>query len=220
MNIMGWFKKIIIGIIIILISTGGIFVVTNSAILLYGKYHTKDINTVESAPVAIVLGAAVLRDKTMSPVLADRAQSALELYQAGKVSKILVSGASRTVENDEVSPVRRFLIAQGVLPQDVFLDHAGFTTYDTMYRARHIFDVDRAIIVTQSFHLPRAIVIAKTLGIDAQGFSADHRIYLRKNYRREWLARPYAMGQLMIRRPAEKMGDVISLDQDGWVTWR
>jgi SanA protein len=216
---MNWFKKNIIGIIMILVSAGGIFLVVNSTILFYGKYHTKHIDTIESAPVAIVLGAAVLRDKTMSPVLADRAQTALELYQSEKVSKILVSGASKTVENDEVSPVRRFLVSAGVPSEDIFLDHAGFSTYDSMYRAKHIFEIDHAIIVTQQFHLPRALIIAKLLGINVQGVSADRRTYLRKNYRREWLARPYAVWQLIIHRSAEKMGERIPLNQDGRITW-
>lgn len=214
------FKKIlrIIGWLFVVFIIG--FFSINIFIIGFGKKNTKTLDTIEPAPVAIVLGAAVLRDKTMSPVLADRAQAALQLYQSGKVSRILVSGASRTVENDEVSPVRRFLVSQGVSPEDIFLDHAGFSTYDSMYRAKYIFEISDAIIVTQRFHLARALFIAHQLGINSQGFNADRRIYLRKNYVREWFARPYSVWQTLQYNQAEKMGTVISLDQDGQVTWQ
>src|SRR6185295_18531017 len=98
----------------------------------------------------------------------------IELYKAGTVSKILVSGDNSTVSHNEVNPVRDYLLASGIPDRDIFLDHAGFDTYSTMYRARDIFGVASILIATQSFHLPRAVFIARALGVDAYGVDADN----------------------------------------------
>ncbi|MBM3271756.1 hypothetical protein FJY94_00495 [Candidatus Kaiserbacteria bacterium] len=126
---------------------------------------------VPTADVAIVLGASVVRGKP-SPVLAERANAAIELYQSGKAYVILVTGDSMDRTHDEVSPVRAYLEAAGIPSRAIAVDRAGVDTYSSMFRAREVFCVPRAVIVTQDFHLPRAVFIARAVGIDASGFVA------------------------------------------------
>ena len=109
--------------------------------------------------VALVPGASVVGGKP-SRVLAERADMAIELYDQGKVLKILVTGDNGELTHDEVTPVRRYLLDAGIPADDIFLDHAGFDTYSSMYRARSVFDARSVTVVTQDFHLPRALFIA------------------------------------------------------------
>ncbi|OGC88362.1 hypothetical protein A2419_00715 [Candidatus Adlerbacteria bacterium RIFOXYC1_FULL_48_26] len=125
------------------------------------------------APVALVLGASVMSNGTLSAVMKERADRAATLYQSGVVSKILVTGDNSTLQYDEVYPVGKYLLALGVPQADIFLDYAGFDTYSSMYRARDVFGVSHMLIVTQQYHLPRAIFIARTLGVDAYGVDAS-----------------------------------------------
>ncbi len=122
--------------------------------------------------VAIVLGASVGKKTGLSPILEGRARAALTLYQTGKVSKILISGDNRDPSYDEVTPVRARLIKDGVREQDIMLDPLGVDTYSSMHRAATEFNVSGAIIVTQRFHLPRAVFLARTQGVDAYGYAA------------------------------------------------
>jgi len=138
--------------------------------------------------VAILLGASVYQNGRLTTVLEDRTITVLDLYNKGVVSKILVSGDSRTENYNEVLPVRKFLLERGVLEDDIILDYAGLDTFDTMYRAKNIFNINSAIIITQRFHLYRAIYIARSLGISAYGIPADKRVYYKKNYIREYFA--------------------------------
>jgi vancomycin permeability regulator SanA len=128
----------------------------------------------------------VLSNGGLSPILKDRADTAIQLYKLKKVSKIIVSGDNSTVSYNEVNPVRIYLLNKDVLDQDIFFDHAGFNTYSTMYRARDIFKVGSVLIVSQSFHLPRSVFIARELGINAYGVNADAGNILFKNYIRNF----------------------------------
>lgn len=141
------------------------------------NYIFEKITDVPQKQAALVLGALVYKNGTMSDSLADRVQTALELYQAGKVQKILISGDNSRTDYDEVSVGKDYLIRQGVPVGDVFLDYAGFDTYDSVYRAKAIFEVESIIICTQRFHLPRAVYIARSLSLDAIGMVADKHIY-------------------------------------------
>lgn len=125
-----------------------------------------------TAPVAIVPGASVHRDGSPSPQLADRLSTALGLARAGRVQRILVSGA-RNGAYDEAGPMRHWLTQHGLHPSAVLDDHAGFRTLDTMERAARVYDVRKAVVCTQSFHLPRAVFLARRAGIDAVGLAAD-----------------------------------------------
>ena len=167
--------------------------------------------------VAIVLGASVARG-VPSPVLAARAQEAVDLYLKGRVRKILVTGDSAALSHDEVTPVRKYLSTSGVLAEDIFLDHAGLDTYSSMYRARAVFGATSATIVTQNFHLPRALFIARALGIDAVGVVASGGTNF-NDYLREIPASWKALLDLLTRRQPQYLGESIPLSGDGQATW-
>ena len=121
------------------------------------------------APVAIVLGAAVHADGQPSPWLAHRLDVAADLYTSGRVEAILVSGDNRRAGYDEPTVMRRYLRSRGIPDQAIAMDYAGFDTYDTCVRARRIFGIDRALLVTQDFHEPRAVAICRSVGVDVDG---------------------------------------------------
>jgi len=138
---------------------------------------------VPDAPVALVLGAQVYSDGTPSPFLAARLEIASRLLAAGKVRAILVSGDHMRWEYDEPGAMLRQLLDRGVPASKVVLDHAGFDTYDSCARANRIFGVRKAIVVTQAYHLPRAVMLCRRLGVDAYGVGDDTV----RQYRRPWL---------------------------------
>ena len=107
----------------------------------------------------------------------DRAEPAIELYQRKKVQKILISGDHGTNNYDEVNTIKDFLLKQGIPGEDIFLDHAGFDTYDSLYRAKEIFQVSSVIVVTQRFHITRAVYIGQSLGVETTGIAADKQDY-------------------------------------------
>ncbi|WP_325176680.1 SanA/YdcF family protein [Paenibacillus alkalitolerans] len=153
--------------------------------------HIKEPGRTPEAEAILILGARVYSESHVSPMLNDRLEGGLELYQAGKAPKIIVSGDHGTVEYDEVNAMKGFLEERGVPPEDIFMDHAGFSTYESVYRARDIFGAKKIIIVTQGYHLKRAVYVARVLGIDAYGVASDPRSYYgaEKYEAREKLAR-------------------------------
>ena len=169
----------------------------------------------------IVPGALVFADQTPSVMLQDRLDVALQLYQNGVSDRILVSGDHGRLDYDEVNVMRQYLLDHGVPAERVFMDHAGFDTYDTLYRARDIFGVRRAIVVTQTFHLKRALYIGSLLGLDLQGVASDVRIYPRDSYYRfrEYFARSKAFleGALLHRKPVF-LGEPIPITGSGLAT--
>ncbi|MDP3837139.1 MAG: ElyC/SanA/YdcF family protein [bacterium] len=172
-----------------------------------------------SRPAALVLGAGV--KDTVSPVYADRLETAAELYQKGLVEKIIVSGDHGKAYYDEVNAGKDYMLAKNIPAEDIFLDHAGFRTYDSIYRARDIFGVDNFLIVTQDFHLPRALYIANRLNVTAWGCRADKRYYLNSSYmqRREYLASIKAWLDVNIKVRPRFLGEQIDITGDGRVTW-
>jgi vancomycin permeability regulator SanA len=136
-----------------------------------------DLQSVPAEPVAIVFGAGV-RGQGLSPMLMDRVRLAVDLYRAGRVRKLLMTGDNSRPDYDEVTPMRRFAVSRGVPEGDIVLDYAGFSTYESCYRARQVFGVKQAVLVTQSFHLARALYTCRQLGIEAVGVGApDWGIY-------------------------------------------
>ena len=194
-----------------------IFILVTNMVFYAGtkSYTYNDTMKVPNAEVALIPGAAVLKDGALSPIFIDRVDMAIKLYEAKKVSKILVSGDNSTVIYNEVNPVRLYLISKGIPDQDIFLDHAGFDTYSTMYRARDIFGVSSALITTQSFHLPRAVFIARRLGIKAYGVNADVGHILFSNNIREVFADEKAVLDLIFSRKPKYLGDKIPITGDG-----
>jgi SanA protein len=133
--------------------------------------------TVPKTKVAIVYGAAIYRNSRLSAVLRDRMDTAINLYESGKVEKILLSGDSRPTGYSEPLAMFHYAVQRGVPAEALEIDHGGLRTYDTCYRARREFDVSQATLVTQGFHLPRALYTCDRLGIDAVGVAADQRQY-------------------------------------------
>jgi SanA protein len=144
---------------------------------LYAIPRTYTLEAAPAKPVAIVFGAGLYRDGTPTPVLKDRIDAAAGLYFAGKVEKILMSGDNRYANYNEPGAMQAYAISLGVPQSDIVLDYAGRRTYDTCYRALKIFDVREAVVVTQSFHLPRALYTCNALGMEAIGVAADIREY-------------------------------------------
>lgn len=135
--------------------------------------HHYSIADVPPRPVAIVFGAQVRPNGRLSAMLADRVKTGVTLYQQGKVERLLMSGDHLTAHYNEPDAMRRYAIELGVPPEDVLLDYGGLRTYDTCYRAQHLYTIDSAILVTQEFHLDRALWVCQTLGIDSVGVAAD-----------------------------------------------
>lgn len=213
--------KIIKNIIIFgssLTLSGVVFVIVlNFVIYTYSKnYIYDDIEKIPGQYTAIVLGAKVMPSGNLSHIMYDRAISAVELYKNKKVKKILISGDHGTKNYDEVNATRKFMVQYGVNDSDIFTDHAGFDTYSTMVRADKVFCVDNAIIVTQQFHLYRAVFIARIKGIEAYGYSADKRNYLNIRYYvfREKIANIKAFLELLINKRPKYLGEKIPITGD------
>ncbi len=172
--------------------------------------------------VAIILGARVFpEDNRMSDMLKDRVLTALDLYNIGKVEKILISGDNGQENYDEVNIIKDFVLENGVPKEDVFLDHAGFDTYDSLYRAKEIFKVENAIVVTQAFHLPRAVYIGKKLDMEVYGIEADRQTYVTIKYNklREIPARLKAFANILFHTKPKYLGDPIPISGSGTLTW-
>lgn len=199
--------------LIVLIAAAGILIFGLPRLVsgLYSISRIASVNSASQRPVAIVFGAGLLRDGSPTPVLRDRVETAAELYFAGKVQKLLMSGDNRFVEYNEPAAMRAYALELGVPDDAIVLDYAGRRTYDTCYRAKEIFGVDQALLVTQRFHLPRALVICNGLGIEGQGVSADRRAYRQSSLGiwnlRELPATLVAFIDTFITRPLPVLGD-------------
>ncbi len=173
----------------------------------------------EKADCILILGAGV-KDGKPKPMLRDRLLTGIELYKSGAAEKIIMSGDHGRADYDEVNVMRAFALEQGVKAEDIFLDHAGFSTYDSVYRAKNIFGAENIITVSQKYHLYRALYIAKKLDVKAAGVSADLNPYggqLKRDIR-EIIARDKDFFKCIIKPEAEIMGDKIPLDGDGSIT--
>ncbi|MCR4325248.1 MAG: YdcF family protein [Patescibacteria group bacterium] len=181
--------------------------------------HVYSQSDVPPSQAAIVLGASVVKGAP-SPVLAARADTAIALYLTGKVKKILVTGDNGALSHDEVTPVRKYLLDAGIHAGDIFLDHAGFDTYSSMFRAHEVFEASSVVIVTQDFHLPRALWIARRLGLDAVGVaSSGSGSGSVRDYAREVPASLKALFDVVMRREPKYLGPTIPLTGDGEATW-
>jgi SanA protein len=194
----------------------------NAYVLTSGGDSTDSVTDVPRAEVAIVPGALVEPDGDMSAMLAARVEQASRLWHAGKVEKILVSGDHGAWRYDEPDTMRKALVRDGVAPRDVFEDHAGFDTWATMVRARSIFGVREAVVVTQAFHMPRALYLADEAGIDATGLTADLRVWGaqgRKSEVREVLSRVKAIADVALDSPAMAGPQIPIATTDGRESW-
>lgn len=229
-------RIIIYTLIVLLILVFGIhgFVVFSGGKLLNnqvsqaldGKGYTEaDIKSLmkdhENADCILVLGAGVYSDGTPTPMLKDRLDRGIQLYKLKLAPKILLSGDNGQVEYNEVAVMLSYALEQGIPEEDIFLDHAGFSTYESMYRAKAIFNVKKALVVTQKYHEFRALYIGKRLGLDVIGISANDTSYSGNIYReiREVLAREKDFFQCIFKPEPTYLGDTIDINGNGQITW-
>lgn len=177
------------------------------------RYEDRIFERVEAVPprpVALVLGAGVWPDGSLTPILADRVSTAADLHRAGRVQKLLCSGDNRRVDYNEPQAMKEYAMRLGVPEADIVLDYAGRRTYDSCYRARAIFGVDELVVVTQRFHTGRSLYTCDSLGIDTVAVTADRRIYSAEQVvwkTREYLALLLAWWDVNVRHPVPVLGE-------------
>jgi SanA protein len=168
-------------LLLVMVVSGLVLLAARVFTVQQARSRIYSLENAPARPVAIVFGAGLLRDGSPTPVLRDRVSAAAQLYFAGKVEKLLMSGDNRFEYYDEPSAMRDYAIQLGVPAEAIVRDFAGRRTYDTCYRARDIFKVEQAILVTQQFHLPRALYLCNTLGVESVGVPSDLRTYRRSS---------------------------------------
>ena len=168
----------------------------------------------------IVLGCQVKDDGSPSHMLEDRLRRSVSLYKLGAAPKLLMSGDHGREGYDEVDTMKHYAVDTGIPSSDVFMDHAGFSTYETMYRAKEVFCAQKVLIVTQEYHLYRAVYIARQLGLDAYGVACDYRTYYGQTARdlREILARVKDFGMTILKPEPTYLGETIPVSGDGALT--
>ena len=178
-----------------------------------------DIKNLSDIDCIIILGAAIWGDKP-SPMLEDRLLEGINLYKNNVSNKIIMSGDHGRKEYDEVNIMKKYAIEKGVPSEKIFMDHAGFSTYESIYRAKEIFGAKKVIIVTQKYHLYRALYISNQLGIEAYGVAADPRQYAGATYRelREILARNKDFVKCILKPQPTYLGGTIPVSGNGDVT--
>lgn len=220
-------KKIFKNIVTILLCFAVVGVIALFAINIYVKASIKDnILTVENAAslkdvdCIIVLGCQVKDDGNLSHMLRDRLMRALEVYETGAAPKLLMSGDHGRENYDEVGAMKQYAMDNGVPSENIFMDHAGFSTYETIYRAKEIFGADKVIIVTQEYHLYRALYIAEQFGIEAYGVSSDLNTYGGQFMRdvREVLARCKDWAKCIFKPEPTYLGEYIPISGNGDLT--
>ena len=220
-------KRLLIIILIILICLAIIGVATIIGVNGYvRKIGGNNIITPEEAAelndvdCIIVLGCQVKDNGNPSDMLADRLKRGIELYEQGSAPKIIMSGDHGRTEYDEVNTMKQIAIDSGVPSSDIFMDHAGFSTYESVYRAKEIFEADKLIIVSQEYHLYRALYIAKQLGVEAYGVNSDYHTYWGQSNReaREILARCKDFVKTIFKPEPTYLGETIPVSGDGNIT--
>ncbi len=176
--------------------------------------------TLQNVDCIVVLGCKVYDDGTPSAMLEDRLRRGVALYHLGAAPKLLMSGDHGRENYDEVDAMKQYAIVADIPSSDVFMDHAGFSTYETMYRAKEIFGADKIVIVTQEYHLYRAMYVAQALGIETYGVSADYRGYVGQTTRdlREILARVKDFGMSVFQPEPTYLGEMIPISGNGNLT--
>lgn len=211
------FKKIIIVFLVLCIAM--IFMISGINSYICNTTKNQIDKVMDNADCILVLGAGVRNNKP-TPMLNDRLEEAISLYKEGKAPKIIMSGDHGRDDYDEVNVMKDFAMNKGVPSQDIFMDHAGFSTYESVYRAKEIFKAQKVIIVTQDYHLYRALFIANALDIEAVGASANLRNYPGQSARdlREIAARCKDFISCIFKPKPTYLGDPIPVNGDGDVT--
>jgi len=212
----GIFCVAVVIIFLVLVLTINTYVKSSTqAQILSNETYTK----LEDIDCIIVLGAGIWGDKP-SPMLEDRLLEAIKLYNNKVSPKIIMSGDHGRKEYDEVNIMKSFAIENGIPSEDIFMDHAGFSTYESLYRAKEVFEAKKVVIVTQKYHLYRALYIANQLGIEAYGVNSDPRRYVGEAYRelREILARNKDFFNCIFKPKPTYLGEAIPVSGSGDLT--
>jgi SanA protein len=201
-------------LILILIAVPAFFLYVHNQVHKYDDRIVTDISGIDTdnwprPRVAVVFGASVFGNGELSPILEDRVETAIELYHARKVDRILVSGDARHPSYNEPKAMQEYLVTHAVAPRDVIVDTSGRSTYETCLRAKAVFKLDRAVLVSQGFHLPRALYLANQLGLDAVGMAGDKAEKRKIDYQnaREWAAEVKAYLNLRLIPPDASLED-------------
>lgn len=207
---------IILSIVAILLLVINVYVVLSTKDMIITEEQAKEKDELDCI---LILGAGIWGDKP-SPMLEDRLNQGIELYNNGVASKIIMSGDHGSKDHDEVNIMKDYAIEKGVPSEDIFMDHAGFSSYDSMYRAKAIFEADNIIVVTQKYHLYRALYIAKQLDIEAYGIASNPRKYSGQSIReiREILARDKDFIKCIFKPQPKYLGEVIPVSGNGDLT--
>ncbi len=215
-------KKLLISVLLLTAAAAVVILLINSHVKAAAKGRILTIDQAASidGDCVIVLGAGVYSSGDPSPMLADRLDYGISLYRNGAAPKLLMSGDHGQEDYDEVNVMKEYAIEYGVPSEDVFMDHAGFSTYESLYRARDIFQAKRVIIVTQQYHMYRALYIAEQLGLDAYGVCSDPQDYAFQWYRelRELAARVKDCIQCIAMPEPTFLGDAIPVSGNGDLT--
>ena len=207
--------------VVILIS-GAVVVLNIYVKTVGGKYIVTAEEAKDYAPTdcILVLGCGVNEDGTPSAMLRDRLEKSVELYFTGVSDRIIMSGDHGKTDYDEVNVMKQYAIDRGVPSEKIFMDHAGFSTYESVFRAKEIFQADKILIVTQEYHLYRALYIANQLGVEAYGVSSDYHTYVGQFMRdfREMLARVKDCATCIFKPEPTYLGDAIPIFGDGNLT--
>lgn len=210
---------VIVGIVAcIFVAVINVFMIKSQNDRIYSLDETDSING--NFDCIIILGAGVKPDNTVSDMLKDRLDTGISVYTEGIAPKIIMSGDHGRVNYDEVNVMKNYAMEKGVESEYIFMDHAGFSTYESMYRARDIFEVKKAIVITQKYHMYRALYIADKLGIEAVGVTADRHKYRGQSYRdaREIIARVKDFIMVIFNPEPKYLGEVIPVSGNGNVT--
>lgn len=193
------------------------YVVRSAKDRLVTKGHT---DSTIHADCILVLGAGIRADGSPTPMLKDRLDTAIEVYKSGAAPKLLMSGDHSREDYDEVQTMKDYAIDKGVPSEDIFMDHAGFSTYESLYRARDIFQAQNIVIVTQKYHLYRALYTAEALSLQALGVPADTKTYGGQTYRdlREILARNKDFLTSIYKPKPTYLGGTIPVNGNGNIT--
>lgn len=222
----GTMKRKLFNGLIMLILTGVLAFVSVSIINTYVKASVEDriITPDEAAQMdadcIIVLGAGVWDGGRPSPMLEDRLLQGIELYQNGASDRLLMSGDHGRKEYDEVNVMKQFAVERGIASEHVFMDHAGFSTYESLYRAKDVFEAGKVVVVTQKYHMYRALYIVDKLGLHAYGVASDPRRYAGQDLRdlREVLARVKDFFIVIVRPKPTYLGETIPVSGNGDLT--
>ena len=188
------------------------------------KYVYHNIDEIPPRAAIMILGAQI-RGRTLSPILRDRVDGGIAAFNAGKAKKLLLSGDHSQIYYDEVNAMRLYILANApeIEHEDIFMDHAGFNTWDSMYRAREVFEVNELLIVTQKFHISRAVCMARSLGIDAIGYGLPDEKFGRTSLQawktREFFARIKAVYSMVFNIQPKFLGEKYPIMGDGRTTW-